>query len=349
MRLPPRVLFFIRIALGFSVGGVLTWWLVRDIDLREFFGRISQFSWPLFGPVFALVITSMVIRAARWRMLFGDGDKGPSFARLFFVENTGIGLNNLAPVRLLAEPIQFGYLTVRDGHNQGAVLASIVQNRALDLVVTLAIMAIGFSIFPPADIVRFVLWSVMAISTVALVGVVTLSLTTHRWALLRKWSVAVAYGTAWHQLASDPGRLFRVMLTTLLHWVVVGLAAWVIAGGVGITLSFPVVLLLTVGILMLGMALPGLPSGFGPFEFAATLLLSFYGVSREPALAFGVILHVVLLIPPVAVAAITLLASGPPWSLLRSRTAPLVVATTQTQGGSRSGSKGGAKGRDFRR
>ena len=72
------------------------------------------------------------------------------------------------------------------------------------------------------------------------------------------------------------------------------------------------ILVVTLATMTLGVTLPGLPSGIGPFEFAATLLLSLYGIQREPALAFGLIVHVTFLLPPILIAVATLSMSGPP-------------------------------------
>ena len=64
----------------------------------------------------------------------------------------------------------------------------------------------------------------------------------------------------------------------------------------------------------LGSVLPGLPSGIGPFEAAAVAFLGFYGVGKESALAFGLIIHMGFFIPPIIIAIGTLIVFGPPWS-----------------------------------
>ena len=330
-----RTSLIVRVLAGFSLGILLIWWLVRDIDVRQFVDHLTSFSWILLIPVFMLVIASAVVRAARWHLLFHD--RPPSVGRLFFVENTGIGINSVAPVRVLAEPVQFSYLAIRDGHDRGSVLASIVSSRVIDLMVTLSIVAFGFLIFPPTGPLRAAVWGTMGVLAVGAGAVVVFSLSTHRWGWLRARPLVVTYGNAWRRLVAQPRRVAQVLLVTVVQWTLLGAAALIIARQVGINLHFPVILILTLATMTLGMVLPGLPSGIGPFEFAATLLLSLYGVDREPALAFGVIVHATFLLPPILIAVVMLLTSGLPWPGGRPKSGPLVVATTPSRVASRNG------------
>ncbi len=335
MLLRIRPVLLLRVFVGFSVGILLIWYLVRDIDLRQLVDHLTAFSWTLLVPVFGLVLANAVVRAYRWRLLFHD--RRPSVGRLFFVENTGIGINSVAPVRVLAEPVQFSYLAGRDGHDRGTVLASIVLNRVVDLTVTLGIIALGFAIFPPSGPLRAVVWATIGALGLAASAVVVISLTTHRWSWLGARPLVATYGRAWRRLASEPRRVAYVLFITVVQWVLLGVAALLVAREVGIDLQFPVILVLTLATMTLGMTLPGLPSGIGPFEFAATFLLSLYGVNREPALAFGLIVHTTFLLPPILIAVAMILVSGLPWPGGRPKSGPLVVATTAYQSASRNG------------
>ena len=330
-----RASLIVRALVGFALGILLIWWLAHDIDVRQFVDHLTGFSWALLIPVFALVMANGFIRAIRWRLLFHE--RPPSVARLFFVENTGIGINSVAPVRVLAEPVQFSYLAIRDGHDHGSVLASIVLSRVIDLTVTLSIIAVGFAVFPPSGPLRAAVWGTIIAFALGAAAVAVFSLSTHRWGWLRSRPLVMTYGMAWRRLAAQPGRVVLVLLVTIAQWTLLGLAALIIARDVGIDLRFPVILVLTLATMTLGMTLPGLPSGIGPFEFAATLLLSLYGVTREPALAFGLIMHATFLLPPIMIAVFMLLSSGLPWPAGRPKSGPLVVATTPRRAASRNG------------
>ena len=58
-----------------------------------------------------MFLAATALRAYRWQVLF-IGDKVP-FLRLVLVQNIGIGLNSVSPVRIVSEATQFLLLTVR--------------------------------------------------------------------------------------------------------------------------------------------------------------------------------------------------------------------------------------------
>ena len=103
------------------------------------------------------------------------------------------------------------------------------------------------------------------------------------------------------------------MLATVGFWIIKGAAANVIAFGLDIDLSIALVHVLMLAITTLGLTIPGLPSGLGPFEFAATFFLPLYGVMETDALAFGLVLHGTFMLPAIVIAVATLVTVGPPW------------------------------------
>ncbi|MBG0777485.1 MAG: flippase-like domain-containing protein [Desulfovibrionaceae bacterium] len=66
----------------------------------------------------------------------------------------------------------------------------------------------------------------------------------------------------------------------------------------GLDLSFSQVLTVFV-VASLGMAVPSSPGGLGVFEAAMVLSLGWFGVSREQALALGLVVRIVTFVPPI--------------------------------------------------
>ena len=112
--------FLIRVIFGFIIGLTFLWFTTRDINLNVFVNSIEDLSFNFVIPAIGFVVLSLLTCAYRWKTLFTENS--PSVLRLFVVENTGVGINSLAPIRILAEPIQFAYLTARDGYNKSQVL-----------------------------------------------------------------------------------------------------------------------------------------------------------------------------------------------------------------------------------
>ena len=313
-----QVWLYGRILIGVAVGVGIAYIIVREVNLGELLEQLSAFNWFLMIPVMGVVVASNAIRAVRWRMLYHG--RAPTATLLFFVENTGQGLNNLTPIRVVAEPIQFGYIALREGYERGAVLASIVLGRVSDLAITLGSLAVGFAIFAPEG-AQFLSIVILALVGV-LVIVAVLSLYTHKITWFDRFPVVRTYSAAWQELIAQPGKLASVMGVTLATWMTLGLAAYLVALSNGIEPNnsqnaievYVIIYVVVLGTMTLGSILPGLPSGIGPFEAAAVAFLGFYGVDKEVALAFGLIIHVAFFVPPTVIAIGTLIMFGPPWS-----------------------------------
>lgn len=313
-----QVWLYGRILIGIALGVGVAYIIVREVQWAELLQQLSEFNWFLMIPVMGVVVASNAIRAVRWRMLFHG--RAPTATLLFFVENTGQGLNNLTPIRVVAEPIQFGYIALREGYDRGAVLASIVLGRVSDLAITLGSIAVGFAIFAPGG--AGYLSVIILVLVGVLVSVAVLSLYTHKITWFDRFPVVRTYSAAWQELIAQPGKLASVMGVTLVTWMTLGLAASLVAFNNGIMPNnsenilevYVIIYVVVLGTMTLGSILPGLPSGIGPFEAAAVAFLGFYGVGKEAALAFGLIIHAGFFIPPIIIAIGTLIMFGPPWS-----------------------------------
>ncbi|MYD36500.1 MAG: flippase-like domain-containing protein [Dehalococcoidia bacterium] len=313
-----QVWLYGRILIGVALGVGVAFIIVREVQWTELLNQLAAFNWFLMIPVMGVVVASNTVRALRWRMLFHG--RAPTATLLFFVENTGQGLNNLSPIRVVAEPIQFGYIALREGYERGAVLASIVLGRVSDLAITLGSLALGFAIFAPegAGYLSVIILVLVGI----LVSVAVLSLFTHRITWFERFPVVRTYSAAWQELIAQPGKLASVMGVTLATWMTLGLAAYLVALSKGLEPNnsqnpveiYVIIYVVVLGTMTLGAVLPGLPSAIGPFEAAAVAFLGFYGVDKEVALAFGLIIHAAFFIPPIIIALGTLIMFGPPWS-----------------------------------
>jgi uncharacterized protein (TIRG00374 family) len=75
--------------------------------------------------------------------------------------------------------------------------------------------------------------------------------------------------------------------------------------------------LLVLVVLQVGITLPSVPGRIGVFEYLCILSLAVFGVARSPALTYGLLLHMVVLVPTTlaGLAAIWLLGLGGHWSL----------------------------------
>ena len=100
-----------RFLLGGAISLLLGWLSVRGIDWDLVVAQFQEFpvAWAVLSMI--VVVVANILRACRWQALFVS--QRLPLMRLFVVQNAGIGLNNLVPIRVVSEGVQFALLTLR--------------------------------------------------------------------------------------------------------------------------------------------------------------------------------------------------------------------------------------------
>jgi hypothetical protein len=298
----------VRLALGFSITPPVAYLVVRDMDWGALSIELHDF--PLRYGIASLLIFSLAtaVRAYRWQVLF-VGEKVP-LHRLLLVQNVGIGLNNLSPVRLISEAAQYVMLTLRYRVEKEAVAATLGAQRVLDFVISALLLGVGVVLLP--DLKEFALYilgaGVLAILSLLAVPVII-------------WLGARPGLACLPMLASTAASLRNLLrarlkltwsfLLTLTYWLILGMAAWVLAYGMGIEISFLLATLLVIATLTFITLVPSLPASIGTFEFAVYYLLTAFGVGPVEALGYALVIHAILFLPPILIAFLVVV-SWPP-------------------------------------
>ena len=126
---------------------------------------------------------------------------------------------------------------------------------------------------------------------------------------LGRWLEALTEGIA---TLRPPGVLFMGVFWSLLLWAMYVLNNWAVLRALNIlqgeqALAGAVLVLI---IVQVGMIPPSTPAGLGVFEYLCILALGLVGVSPEAALSYGLVLHAVVLLPPLAWGAVYLVRTG---------------------------------------
>ena len=302
----------IVLGLAFSLG--LGWLTIRGIEWGEVAGQFRDLSVTFVFFALILFIGASVLRAYRWQALFLQ-DK-VSLWRLFLVQNVGVGLSNLVPIRLLSEVAQFTLLKWRYSVKGGTALATLGLEQVLDLVVTATLLMAALTLLPNrGDFLPYAVGvSVVAVAAVVMVRVFV-------WAsakpLLNRIDILATAASSLSDLARAKGTLAYTLLLTMAYWLTVGICAWVLSFGMDLGISPFVATLAILGALYLSASLPAFPAAIGTFEFAIVYVLRLFNVEQELAFSYALVVHAVLFLPPIAVALASLPALG--LHFLRSR------------------------------
>lgn len=298
-----------RLIMGAVLSIAIIYWLVRTVDVRQVVIAVRQVSgaWVMAGLLAVLV--TLWARVLRWRALLDSGrvtGRGTLQALVL-----GQLLNLILPARL--GDLGRAHLIKRQGYPSGAKALGTVALEKLWDIILLVGLVLSISWWHPLPT-----WATTPVRATAagggllLLGTIILLVLRRRLAPTRRRPGEVHSPGFGSWLYPSMDRLIdglsglhrpRIMLAaggwSLLAWFFGALTNWALFRAFNLPLSMGVALFLLV-VLQLGVAVPSLPARIGVFEGLCIAVLGLFGVNANLAFAYGVMLHAVVLLPPVA-------------------------------------------------
>ena len=285
------------------------WWAGRGLDWSEVLKASRELSaaWVLLA--LAVFILSNLCRAYRWKLLFVS--ERISIVRLFFIENIGLGVNSLLPVRIASEAVQFTLLTVRHNITGGTALATLGMTRIMDIWASTLLLALGLILGLGGGRLGGYAAGALVISLALLLLVMVLGRGDRGPAILRRVKLIAAFSNSIAEMERHKTRLFASMLVSMGQWVCLGVCGWIVAQDMGIPLNLPQAVLIVLATIFFATTAPSLPAGIGTFEFAMiTTMELFFGIDKNAAFPYALVMHVLLFLPPMLFAGILLPREG---------------------------------------
>ena len=301
----------------------------RSVDWGAFGESFRAFRLLWLLPALLTFYTSMYLRAVRWGLLFQPHHdlKGYQVFRPLMI---CFAFNSILPGRV-GEFVR-AYVVGRERKTgMPTALATVVAERIFDGITLLALLAVSLALTPPLDpglrqewggielnveLLNKLAKGVMLGSVVLIVGIVVFLLPwTQRLIIhvIRRQSltsdglksklvgVLNQFERGFHAL-QRPAVLARVVLHSIVIWVLVGLSNMTVAMGFGLTMSLlqSVAIVTLIAIFILPPAAPGY---WGLYEAGAIFSLLALGVtgSESLALAFALMTHLVQYVPIVLI------------------------------------------------
>ncbi len=297
-----------RVVIGIAVSVGLGWLAVRGLDWGQVGETFSSVSVPLLTLAVVVFILASYVRAARWRILFVNGQV--SINRLFVIQNVGIGLNNVFPIRVASEPVQLAILSLRDGVRPSIALATLGMERVIDVVASTLILAVAFFLVPEMDEFAVYVWGALGFSVVCVLLVRLLAWSDTGLPWIGRLRFLSSFTRAVRDLERERLRLTVSTAMSVGYWLIVGTTAWILAGSIELSISPITATMVIMGTIFFATAVPAAPAAIGTFEFAVVYVLEFVGVDRQSGFGFAVITHAVFFLPPTLMAAVFLPREG---------------------------------------
>jgi uncharacterized protein (TIRG00374 family) len=257
----------------------------------------------------AAVSTEVTIlaKAVRWGVLFHTR-KSVSWRRLFSILSIGLVINAFAPARL-GELVRAYLIGEAQEDSKTFALGTIGVEKILDLLFLVLSLAMLFSqIALPHWLVGPSRATALTLAAAILILIVLewkndLAFRGIMWAhrfiptVPRDWLARQArQGLASLSVIRKPGVLLRLLVWSAVIWATSVATNLLVFRSMGLPLSvWAAVLLLAV--LQVGVSVPSSPGKIGVFHYLTVLTLTVFGVPKDVALGYAVILHLVVYLP----------------------------------------------------
>jgi hypothetical protein len=319
------------IVLRIALGIVLLFFSLREVDWRLLGQHLAaaRLSW-LAAALGAILLTTL-LKVLRWRSLMHSlaAGKPAGLLRLGGAFVVGQAANILLPFRG-GDVARVGWLALEEQEGDRALAGAVTVGleKYLDVVALAALLLLLWPLLPIQALERSRGWWLPL--SILLTALFLLSL----WAAPRVWSwmkprLEGRLPSAWQ------GRLVRadhwlrssLRLRTAKGWI--PLAGWTVCIW-GLMAATNLLVLAALGLptdaraaglvlvmIYVGVAPALMPGNAGPFYFFAMLGLAPFGVAEPERIAFAVLLHALVTVPPLALAVVYLAASR--WMGRRAR------------------------------
>lgn len=307
-----------RWALGLICSGGVIAWLATHLDFDQVWLSLRAANYGWVGVGLLTVLLTLWARVERWQALLDS--RQVRWRGILQALVLGQLLNLIFPARL--GDLGRVYLITRTGYNsQAQALGTLVLEKIWDIILLVGLV-IGLSLWYPLPGWVTIPTQVTAIGGgVLLLGAVGLLL--YRSKLAPQWDHAGwkkwHFLTQWPGVNRSAGRLLdglaglyqpQMMVAagswSLLAWLLGALTNLALLKAFNLPSSMGLALLLLV-VLQMGVAVPSVPGRIGVFEGLCLVTLGLFGIEGNVALGYGVMLHLVVLLPPVVLGLWTLL------------------------------------------
>jgi uncharacterized membrane protein YbhN (UPF0104 family) len=299
------------LSVGLALGVLLLVLAIRGVDglaLRQSLTGANPW-WVALGLL--AVAGTAAAKVLRWRLLFYPSHEGLRLSTLVSALLIGQTINLLLPARL--GELARAYLVAQDEKRSAlSVLGTIVVEKTLDGLALLLLMPL-----PPwlrlsgglAALMTGALLAMVLLFTGARQRVVTAS----DWLgqilpVLRSLRLGERVSSLGDGLGSLRawGVQGRLLIWTAAIWVLAGLTNYFVLLALRIEVPLLLASVLVLTVVHLGLVVPTSPARIGVFHYLCLLALSLLGVEESAALAFGLVLHGIVVLPVLALGLVCL-------------------------------------------
>ena len=317
-----------KLWVGLAISAIFLWLALDGLKLDQVWGHITGANYWWLIPSVTVYFIAVYARTWRWDYMLRPL-KHVSVKRLFPVVVIGYMGNNIYPFRA-GELLRSYVLREREAIPISASLATVIVERVFDGLVMLVFVFIALPFTPiPGDssIVRSTVILASIAFFIALIVFFGLAAMPNRALSLAEWGanrflpkrvgVPLLDFTERFLAGLKSLRSFRnvmmIFFTSIIIWLLETVKYWFVMHAFDFEVSFFALMLMN-GVVNLATTLPSAPGYVGTFDEPGIEVLTLYGVNKNIAGAYTLVLHVALWLPITLLGAYYMIREGLGWS-----------------------------------
>jgi uncharacterized protein (TIRG00374 family) len=316
---------WLLLALGLGISLFFVYDVLKKLDLQDVWLALQNANYWWLIPSVAIYFVAVWARTWRWHYLLRPIQK-VSLRNLFPVMVIGYMGNNVYPYRA-GEFIRAWVLKRNTGVSISATLATVVVERIFDGVVMLIFVFVTLPFAPiPAPYDRIVIWMTLLFigglaAFIALALRPELTRRLYTWVFNKLIPIEKArtsvLGLADRFLDGlsplrSPADLAMTLVTSIVIWLTETTKYWFVMHAFSFHVSFFVLMLMT-AVVNLATTLPSAPGYVGTFDEPGIEILKIFGVNKDLAAAYTLVLHAALWFPITLLGVFYMVRQGVKW------------------------------------
>lgn len=276
----------------------------KGFEWRNFSQAVVKVNFYLLAGGMALYMSSYLLRGIRWRMMLYSVKPLSVWEMTKFVI-IGFMCNNLLPARL-GEFARALVISQKEKISARASFASIVMERVFDGATIAAMLITLLFIQPFPDWVKKLSVFASALFLGSLILLIIIGYKGEKWiGKIQSGASIKIIGKAagfmmkfvWGlQILKSKQLIFWVFILSGIIWAIEAVNYLIIMRSMGWGLSIGAAAFVLV-VANLGIMIPSSPGNVGTMQYFCILALSLYGILKDQALAYSLILHAEMYIP----------------------------------------------------
>jgi len=332
-----------QIWIGFIISAIALWLAFSGIEWNQLGDKLRGAQYLYLIPATGALIVAMMIRAERWRWLYGERRARVPFARAFSALTIGYFITNTFPLRLgeVARTI----FIARDGAVTIAHTAStIIVEHVLDVLTVLGILVVllaGGSVPLPKEIMDGAKLSALGFGAALIVMLILVwqRVRVERWAEQILDRIPRLHTQTWLQRVIHILDGFAVLqigkpLLIIVFWSIAGWLTSALTFHLALMAFLPnppfIVSLFVTVTTTFALLLPATPGGLGVLQAAITLSMKIFSINENTALSFAIIFHVMEIIVMDLIGAFALWREAGSWAAMKAQLRSVTSSTADT-------------------